>query len=68
MGACSVLEIVKSAPAEDAALESVLGEIEVSLVTLDGKIAGSTLPAAQPNKAEGNRRGRPDTGATGNRS
>ncbi len=51
LNACSVTEIVKSAPAEDAALESVQGEIEVDLVLLEGRIAEadhSTPPVATP--------------------
>ncbi len=38
--ACSVTEVVKSAPAEDAALEKAVEKIEVALVKLRGKVAG----------------------------
>ncbi len=48
LGACSVTEIVKSAPAEDAALENVLGEIEIDMRLLEGKIA------AEPDEGKGN--------------
>ena len=45
---------MKSAAAEDAALEKVLGEISVDLVLLKGKIVGSTPPAAKADMGEGN--------------
>jgi hypothetical protein len=52
--ACSVTEIVESAPAENAALEKVIGRIEVALVKLKGKVAGSPPPPAKKAQAEGN--------------
>ena len=52
LNACCVTDIVKSAAAEDAALEKVLGEISVELVLLEGKIADSTPPTAEPSQSE----------------
>ncbi len=43
-------DIVKNAPAEDAALEKAVGKIEIALVRLRGKVADST---PKPDKSEG---------------
>ena len=45
MGLCGVREIVRSVPAEHAALEKVRGEVEVALIRLRGKIAGRQVGA-----------------------
>ena len=53
IGACGVIEIVKSVAAEDAALSKVVDEISVDLVLLKGKVAGLTPQTAKPEQSEG---------------
>jgi hypothetical protein len=53
MGGSSVTEIVKSAPAEDAALEKVINKISVARVKLKGKIASLPPLVVKPDGGEG---------------
>lgn len=54
VGACGVIEIVKSVAAEDATIAKVLEEISVDLVLLKGKVAGLAPRTVTPKQSETN--------------